>query len=293
MILITGCTGFVGFSLIQRFIREGKKVRGLVRHPDRVRDLGYANIEQVRGDILDRAALASAMEGIDQVIHLVGILFENQKAQFKQIHVTGTENVMEAAQKAGVKRYLHVSALGTRPNARSRYHQTKWQAEQCVRQSGLHYTIFRPSVIFGQRDDFTNQFARMARFSPVVPILGDGRAKMQPIWVEDVAHCLVHALDDPTTVGETFELGGPEQLTFREIMDAILRATGKARLKLRLPFPLLKFNATILERLLSHPPITTDQLLMAQENNVCANDLDWQRFDVTPRRFQDGIQDYL
>ena len=293
MILITGCTGFVGLALARRLAKAGKKVRGLARHPERLKNLEHTNIDWIRGDILDRVALTKAMQDVDQVVHLVGILFENRSATFEQIHTTGSQNVVDIAQQAGVKRYLHMSALGTGPEAKSRYHRSKWQAEEYVRSSKLNATIFRPSVIFGPRDKFTNQFAQIARYSPIMPILGNGQAKMQPIWIGDLVHCLAHALDDPTTINTTFELGGPEQLTFEEIIDAILKTTGKARIKLRLPFPLLKLNATILERFFAHPPITTDQLIMAQENNICANAVDWQRFGIVPRYFHEGIQDYL
>ncbi|MBF0126435.1 MAG: NAD(P)H-binding protein, partial [Magnetococcales bacterium] len=214
MILITGCTGQVGSALIRKLLREGKnpnEIRGLVRHPGTTRDPAFPReIELFKGDVADPRTVAAAMEGVRQVMHLVGILVESGLETFHRVHVEGTRHVVEAAKKAGVSSLIGVSALGTRPHAPSRYHQTKWQAEESIRRSGLPYTLFRPSVIFGPLDDFTNQLANMARFSPVVPILGRGTIRMQPVWVEDVVHCLARSLEDPSLRGETLEMGGPE-----------------------------------------------------------------------------------
>lgn len=292
-ILVTGCTGFVGSSLARQLVGAGHQVRGLVRHPGQAKDatLGQA-VELLPGSVLDPAALDRAMAGVEAVIHLVGILVETGQQTFQRVHVEGTRHVLEAAQRRGVRRYLHMSALGTRPHARSRYHQTKWAAEELVRASGLAWTIFRPSVIFGPRDNFVNQFARILQFSPIAPLLGDGSAKMQPVWVEDVAHCFTLALTNDACVDHVYDLVGPDQLPFRDIMRAILNATGKTRLTLPIPFALLRLEAAILERLLPTPPLTTDQLLMAEEDNVGDPEPMRRTFGVTPRAFADGLLDY-
>ncbi|ABK43495.1 NAD-dependent epimerase/dehydratase [Magnetococcus marinus MC-1] len=292
MILITGATGFVGQALIQQLVSEGHKIRALARHiPARHAPEG---VQYVAGDIQIPSSLQTAMEGVTCVIHLVGILAEQRHRSFEEIHHQGTLNVLQAAKQAGVKRFLHMSSLGTRANAVARYHQSKWQAECAVRESGLDYTIFRPSVIFGPGDNFVNQFARMIRFSPMVPILGDGQNRMQPIAVGDVARCFAIALTDRQTLGQTYELGGPQQLTFQEIMENILDALHKKRFKLRLPFALLKLEGKIFEVLLSNPPLTYDQMLMAQEHNVCAAGTSLPTpFTFTPLAFAEGIRRYL
>ena len=293
MLLITGCTGFVGSALVHRLSREGVEIRGLSRNPQHPKDPNLPAIHLFSGNILDTNALSRAMEGVDQVIHLVGILFEQPGQTFEKVHRQGTKNVVDAAKKAGVSRFLHMSSLGTRPDGRSRYHRSKWQAEEVVRKSGLNYTIYRPSVIFGPFDAFTNVFSKMVRYSPLAPLLGDGSMRMQPVWIEDLVAFLWHSLDDETAAGQVFELGGPEQLTFREIMGTIITVMGKRRILVPIPFSLLKMEATILERILSRPPVTTDQLIMARENNICTAPSPWPRYGLSPCAFKEGIHRFL
>ncbi|MBF0626042.1 MAG: complex I NDUFA9 subunit family protein [Magnetococcales bacterium] len=293
MILITGSSGFVGSCLVRRLTAAGLAVRGFARRPTKTREAGLPKIALAAGSVRDPASLDLAMEGVGRVIHLVGILTESGRDTFEAIHHQGTRNVVDAALRAGVERFIHVSALGTRPGAASRYHQTKWAAEEYVRHSGLDYTILRPSVIFGPHDAFTNLFARILRFSPVLPILGDGRALLQPIAVEDVAHCIQNALGNPDTIGRTYELGGPERIPFQELLEIIARTLGKTPRPLHLPMPLLRLEAAVLERLLPRPPLTTDQLIMAQEDNICDIDPMERTFGLVPRDFREGIREFL
>src|SRR5258706_6354744 len=189
-VFITGGTGFVGREIVRRLYAHGDSVRLLVRNPlsPTVRQLvpHYAH-ELKTGDVQDAETLRAAIEGCDAVIHLVGIIREVGTQTFENVHARGTQNVIAAAQRAGVKRFVYMSALGTRANAVSRYHQTKWAAEEIVRGSGLDWTIFRPSIIYGPGDNFVNLFANLSRFSPVVPLVGGGRSKFQPVSVENVA----------------------------------------------------------------------------------------------------------
>ncbi|MBF0182059.1 MAG: complex I NDUFA9 subunit family protein [Magnetococcales bacterium] len=297
MILVTGCTGQVGTSLIRRLLKEGippSSIRGLARNPSRTKDPNFPReIDLRQGDVADPSAVRAAMDGVHQVFHLVGILLESRQATFQKIHVEGTRNVVEAAKERKVSRLVMLSSLGTRPNARSRYHQTKWQAEEHVRRSGLAWTLFRPSVIFGPLDDFTNQFAKMVSLSPVVPVPGQGKIRLQPVWVEDVVQCLYQSLNDPTTHGQTLEMGGPEVLTLDEIIDRIQTKLGKTRYRMHIPFPLLTTQAWFLERLLPRPPLTVDQMILAQEDNVTRHPFPWQRFGIAPRALRDGIAEFL
>jgi NADH dehydrogenase len=191
-----------------------------------------------------------------------------------------------------------MSALGTRPNAASRYHQTKWAAEELVRRSGLDFTIFRPSLIYGPQDQFMNLFARIIRLSPVVPLMSNPRARFQPVAVEAVATAFVRSLGEPKSIGQTYDLCGPEALTLSEIVDRLLGVLKRRRLKLQVPLGLARGQAAILEfvfgRLLRKaPPLNRDQLLMLQEDNVGnpqpANDL----FGLNPALVREGIARYL
>lgn len=274
MVFVTGGTGFVGRSLVRRLLSRGERVRLLCRSerrhftPDEP-DKKEGKIEWIPGEIGSRESLLRGMEGADAVIHLVGILVEPGGQTFEKLHVEGTQNVVEAMRPSGVRRLLHMSALGSRPNAASRYHQTKWRAEEWVRASGLDATIFRPSLIFGREDRSMNLLAKIAAYSPVVPVVGPGKNRLQPVWVEDVSESFVQALRNPLAVGKSYSLCGPRPYTFNELIDLILRIKSLSREKVHLPVWALKGPAALAERLLPRPPLTRDQLTMLQEDNLC------------------------
>jgi NADH dehydrogenase len=275
-VFVSGATGFVGGEVVRRLREAGDSVRVLARKPDSEEVRGLVSqyrVEVQAGDVLNGGSLKGSLNGIDAVIHLVGIISEVGQSTFENIHVRGTENIVRAAQQAGVKRFVHMSALGTRSNAMSRYHRTKWAAEEFIRSSGLDFTIFRPSLIFGPHDQFVNLFANMSRFSPVLPVMGTGKPRYQPVLVQVVAEAFVRALEEPRTIGQTFDLCGPDTLTFPEILDAILATTNRKRLKMHIPLPLARLQAAVLEfifpRLLHKaPPLNSDQLVMLEEGNV-------------------------
>jgi NADH dehydrogenase len=237
------------------------------------------------------------MDGCAAVIHLTGIIRELGAATFENIHVLGTRNVAATARNAGIKRFLHISALGTRPNAASRYHQTKWAAEEIIRASGLDHSIFRPSVIYGRNDEFVNLFARISRFSPVVPVFG-GRTKLQPVPVADVGRCFANALTEPEAIGRTFDLCGKDVLSVGEIIDAILQATGRRRLKMSVPMFAARLQALAFEAIFpgvfgKAPPLTRDQLLMLGEDNVGDAGPANKLFKLNPVSFREGIAEFL
>lgn len=284
MILITGGTGFVGRHLIARLHQQGKQVRALARSPHDV-----PGAEPVQADITDTAAVGQAARGCQAVIHLVGILRERRGTSFRRVHVEGTRSVIEACREAEVPRLLHMSALGARPNARSRYHGTKWRAEELVRESGLETTIFRPSVIFGGGGSFLPQIRSLVRRAPIVPIPGGGMSLIQPIWVEDVVSCFVGALGRPETVGRTYELGGPETYGFEQLIDLVAESEGVELVKLHLPIPLLRPAVAVLSRVIPRFPLTSDQLTMLLEDNACDITEMRETFGVEPRSVRDHL----
>jgi NADH dehydrogenase len=252
----------------------------------------------VSGNVLQPDSLRGAADGCDAVIHLVGIISEVGEQTFENVHFRATQNVLAEAKRAGAIHWIQMSALGTRPKAVSRYHQTKWLAEEAVRASGLDWTILRPSLIYGPEDHFVNLFAQMIRWSPVLPVMGDGQSKLQPVSVEDVARCFVGAVSEPRSIGQTLDVCGPDRLTFNEVLDAILIALGKRRLKLHLPLPLARLQAALFETLFplvlrKAPPLNRDQLLMLQEDNVGDARPAVELFQLTPPRFSEDIRRYL
>jgi len=294
-VFVTGATGFVGRAVIHALRAHGYTVRCLVRRGSE-RDLrGLEAIERVEGDILVQRGLADGIAGCDAVIHLVGIIREHPgaAATFELVHAQGTRNVLEAAAVAGVRRYVHMSALGTRPEARSRYHQTKWAAEEAVRASGLAWTIFRPSIIYGRGDGLVTMLATMIRRLPIVPVLGGGRQQLQPVAVEQVAEGFARALAAPETVKHAYEVGGPECVTMLELLDRIGEALGRRRvLKAHVPLGLVRPMARLL-----HPlpffPVTPDQLLMLDEPNTCDPTPFFTAFGMTPIPLTAGLRAML
>lgn len=289
-ILVAGATGFVGGHLTGELLRRGHKLR-LLTHRRRPPAEG---IEQVEGDIIRLETFEEAARGCDAVVNLVGIIREvpSQGITFEKLHVQATANLLAAALKSGVRRYLQMSALGTRPDAVSDYHKTKWRAETLVRSSGLEWTIFRPSLIFGPQDAFVNMLAAQLRLAPVMPVIGSGSYRLQPIHAGDVARCFARALEMPATVGQCYALCGDDRMSYVELLDAIAAALGKARpFKPHLPLELMKRLIPLMQRIPQFP-ITMDQLQMLLEENIC--DGSWKQvFGFEPRGFREGIGDYL
>ncbi len=225
-VFLTGATGFVGKGVLERLIAEGHDAVCLTRPGSKDKlhhgQAGPGSVSLAAGDILDVESLKSAMAGCEAVIHLVGIIREQpgKGITFPKIHVEGTKNVVEAAKQAGVKRFVHMSALGSRANATSAYHRTKYEAEQFVIASGIPYVIFQPSVIFGPGDEFVNMLADLVRM-PVTPVIGDGSYPLQPVARKTVADVFVQALSLPAATNQIYETGGPDPISYGEILDAI------------------------------------------------------------------------
>jgi uncharacterized protein YbjT (DUF2867 family) len=304
-VLVTGGTGFVGQEVVRELHCASHRIHFLSRRRSYV--FAYAIEEEFGGlvyydDILDPRHLESdlkeAKADIDTIIHLVGIISESDGQTYERVHTTGTENLLRIAQKLGVKRFVHMSALGTRAGAMARYHRSKWAAEELVRGSGLEWTIFRPSIIFGPGDGFVNLFAKIIRRSPVVPIMGDGHSKFQPVAVENVATAFVQSLAEPRALRQTFDLCGNETLSLNEIIDTILAVLQRKRLKVHVPLAIARVQAALLEFLFGKllrrpPPLNRDQLIMLQEDNVGNGQAADELFGLKPVKFREAIAAYL
>lgn len=294
-IFLTGGTGFVGNEVLRQLVAAGHSVRCLIRTGSEVKLAVREGIEVRYGDVTEPESLEGTLQDCDAVIHLVGIIreFPGQGVTFRRMHTEATRNVVEAAGAQGVKRYLQMSANGTRQNAECSYHKTKWQAEEAVRDSALDWTIFRPSLIFGEGDAFVNMLADMMRKLPFMPVIGDGRYRMSPVAVEDVAASFVKALKMPETIGKTFHCCGPQSYSYDELLDWIGSALGKRHVaKLHHPVFLMKTAAALFESLPAFP-ITSSQMTMLLEGNVC-DPQEWaEAFGITPVHFPEGIQRYV
>jgi NADH dehydrogenase len=294
-VFVTGASGFVGKEVMQQLVAAGHVVRALVRAGSADKLAVLENVEVHPGDVTDTASLSGALAGCDAAIHLVGIIreFPGRGITFKKLHVEATGNMLAAAAEQGVSRFLHMSSNGTRVNGTTGYHRTKWQAEELVRGSNLKWTIFRPSLIFGPGSEFVRMLADLIRKLPVVPVLGDGKYRMQPVAVEQVAESFVKALDKRETIGATYQLGGGESYSYDEILDLTAGAMGKEQVtKIHQPLFMIKPMVRLLQGF-EQFPITEDQLQMLIEGNVC-DPGEWARtFGLKPLSYASGIAGYF
>lgn len=315
-VLVTGASGFVGRYVVRELIARGYGAVCLARDTEKMRrvvpDVAAAQLTVVKGDLNDAESLRRAAQQAQAVIHLVGIIFDLPlKGQtFQRVHVEGTRRVMDAAKQAGMRRFAYVSAIGARPDGPSEYHRTKHQAEEIVRNSGLEWTIFRPSIIHGPDGEFMQlmktfvsfrpvwQFGVVPQQVPVIPYFGRGANKLQPVSVRDVAHCCVASLDMQGAAGRTFEMGGPEALTWKQLYT-VCRETipGAVRFKpmVSLPVPL----ANIIARTIMRTPLlplalrfNTGQVAMSQEDSVCDTQPVEEAFGMKLRDFRFELKQY-
>ncbi len=289
-VLVTGSTGFLGRRAVQKLIEHNYQVRCLVRTPGHERIFEQGSVDIYYGDVGNPDALASACQGVDQVIHLVAVIRENGKATYETVNHFGAERVAEAARSAGkVSQFIHVSAVGAVNDPDLPYLRSKWQGEQAVINSGLTYTIIRPSLIFGPGDEFVNSLAAVVRLFPVVPIIAGGRNRLQPIWVDDLAQCIALSLSRHDLHGHTLELGGPDQLSYNQIVDIISRTMSRRRLKMHVPIWAMRVNVALMEFFMSRPPINAEMLKMLRVRNVAELGMVEQAFGFRPRPMEGNI----
>jgi uncharacterized protein YbjT (DUF2867 family) len=270
-ILVAGGTGFVGTAVIHALRVRGLEVRALARHPVRAASLEALGVELVRGDLTDADSLVPAVEGCTHVVNLVAII-RGAPADFERVMTRGTQSLIDAARHAGIERFVQMSALGTTEASSTLvpYYGAKWAIERAVEASGLEYVLVRPSFVFG-RGGALPTFIRQVRFSPVVTVIGPGSQRIQPVWLEDVARFFATIVDDERAAGRTWELGGPDVVTWNELYLAIAAALGKKRRLLHVPFALARTGAWLTEWL-PGAPLTADQVAMIEAgDNVCAN----------------------
>lgn len=294
IVTIFGGSGFIGRHLVQRLAQRGWGVRVAVRDPEAAQFLkplgGTAQIVPRKANVTVPAEVEAAVAGASAVINLVGILYERGQRTFQRIHVDAAATVAKAAKTAGVERLVQMSAIGADPDSPAAYGRTKAAGEQAVRDAFPAATVLRPSVVFGPEDDFFNRFAVLARFLPALPVFD---VSFQPVYVGDVADAVDAVLENPGTVGKTYELGGPRVIPFRELMQIVLRETNRRRWLLPLPLAVAELEALFLE-LLPVPPLTRDQVkLLSRDNVVDKNALTLKDLRIEPTALEAIVPTYL
>ena len=276
MILVTGGTGFVGPHVVRALRERDQPVRALVRDPGgrSATTLAAWGAELVQGDMTDPESLRRAAGGSEIVVHLVAIR-QGSEDQFRRVMEEGTRELVVVAKEAGVRRFVLMSALGTSEETKDLvpYYHAKWEMEQAVIGSGLEHVIFRPSFVFAKDGGILPTFRRLARLSPVTPIIGSGKQRIQPIWIDDVAAYFSQSVDKAEAANRTFELGGPDAVSWNEFWARLKRTLGQRRPSVHVPMVLMRANALVTERLPGNIPLTRDLLTMLEHgDNVVSND---------------------
>lgn len=293
-VLVTGATGFVGRYVVRELLTRGHDVRCLVRPGSEGKLEPWEGVGVCAGDVLHPEEVARAAQGCEAAVHLVGIIreFPGRGVTFEKVHVQATENVVHAARDAGARRFLQMSALGARPEPADPYHVTNFRADELVQKSGIPYTIFRPSVIYGPEDQSLNLFARQIKTFRIVPVVGDGLYQMQPVPVTTVAQAFALSLELPHTENRVYEVGGPEPLTFNEIIDTLAQVLGRRVLKAHIMPWSLRLLAGMFGRF-PWFPLTTGQIRMLLEGNTCDASAFYQDFGLESVSFKEGLERYL
>lgn len=292
-IAIAGGTGFIGKVIIKKLVKAGHHVVALIRPGSLLKIASFSGTESRYIYYDTPSQITKALDGCEAVINLVGIIKETKETSFDFAHHLIPMSLTKAVQRAGIKRFLHMSALGTAGNLDTEYMETKRLGENAVKSSGLDYTIFRPSVVFGPEDKFVNFIAKVLRLSPIFPVIGDGKYRLQPISVDDVAEGFVRSIDKPQTIGKTYDAAGLDRYTFDDMLDIIGLTLGMKKVrKLHQPVGVVKFKARLYGRFLPIP-ITVDMIKMLLAENI-SNDFSFlSDLDITPINFAEGIKKYL
>jgi uncharacterized protein YbjT (DUF2867 family) len=282
VILVTGGGGFVGGHVVHELRGRSLPVRCLVRDAPKAARLEAWGCELVEGDITDPAAVRRAVSGVSTVVHLAAIR-QGKEEQFRRVMVDGTRDLLAAAKEADVQRFVHMSALGTSEETKDLvpYYGAKWETERMVGSAGIPFVIFRPSFVFGPDGGILPTFLKLAKLTPVTPIVGSGRQRIQPIWADDVAAYFAEAVERDDVTGRTFEVGGPDAVSWNEFWERLKRARGMRRPSIHVPVGLMKVNALLTERLPGDIPLTRDLLKMLEHgDNVVSNDDAVRTFEV-------------
>ena len=294
---VLGGSGFIGRYIVQRLAARGDVIPVGCRRAEEAKFLkplgDVGQIATLNLTIGDEQILPAFLAGNDALVNCVGILRESGSQTFDRVHHTGPARLARLAREAGIERFVHISAIGADPRSSSAYARTKAAGEAAVRDAFPTVTILRPSVVFGAEDQFFNRFAAMATISPVLPLIGGGHTRFQPVYVGDVADAVVKCLDDPTTAGRTYELGGPKVYTFRELIELVLGEIRRKRLLVDLPFGLAAIQARLMS-ILPNPPLTPDQVeLLKRDNVVSSGALTLAALGIAPTAVEGVLPSYL
>lgn len=301
-VTVFGASGFVGRHTVQALANAGWRVRAVCRHPNLANYLLPAGtpgqVHLFRGNVLDEKSVAEAVAGAEAVVNIVGVLFGHGAQSFGAMHVDAIRHIAEACAAAGTARLVHISAIGADPMAEARYAQTKGEGERLAKEAFPDITILRPSVIFGPEDEFFNAFAAMAERAPALPLIGGGKTRFQPVYVADVARAVATVLEREACMGETYELGGPDIYSFKELMQYLLTVIRRERLLIPVPFIAAKILGFFLQFpalfLPVKPLLTVDQVRLLKHHNIVSEGVPGLKaLGIIPTPIEEVVPGYL
>lgn len=296
LITVFGGTGFLGRHTVRALAHAGFRIRVAVRHPNEgffLRPMGHVGqIDIVKCNVRNSEQVRAAVQGAVAVVNLTGILYQRGEQSFEAVHVDAAEAIAKAARATGATSLIQISAIGAGRDAKSRYAASKGEGEVRVRVAFADAVILRPSIVFGPEDDFFNRFAALARILPFLPLIGGGFTKFQPVFVGDVAAAIVRAIADPSARGRTFELGGPNVYTFKELMRFVLRQTCRRRLLIPVPSFIASIQALFLQ-FLPKPLLTPDQVILLESDNIVTAPDTLASLGIEPTSIEAEVPAYL
>lgn len=291
-VVVTGAAGFLGRRVVREIAAMGRPVRAIVRRPEQRAIVDLANVHVFEADVTDSNALAAAMSGASQVVHCAAILRERGSATYEAVNVQGTQKVFQAAVDAGIQRGVLVSVVGADQTSSARYFNSRGKSEAAALTSGINLSIARLSALFGEGDEFANALAALVKLGPLVPVIGSGKTRFQPLSADDAAYAIARLAHSPGHDGEILELGGPDVMDYRQILDLIAATMGRRTIKVGLPLLIMRPVVRIMELLTPNPPATSEQLKMLDTDNVPAGPSFTDLFDRPPRPMRGNI-DYV
>ena len=294
---VFGGSGFVGRYVVRELARSGAQVRVAVRNPESalfLKPMGdVGQIAPIQANVRDDVSVADAVRGADTVINLVGVLYEQRRQRFDAIHVQGAGRIARAAAAAGVRRLVHLSAIGADQRSDAHYARSKAAGEVAVQEAFESAIIIRPSIVFGVEDDFYNRFAWLARLSPALPLIGGGKSRFQPVYVADVAAGVMAVLVRAHSAGTVYEFGGPGVYSFKEILAYILAQTGRRRLLVPIPSAIALIQAFFLELSPFPPLLTRDQVRLLGTDNIASGAPGLPDLGITPTAVESVVPSYM
>ena len=296
LVTVFGGTGFLGRHAVRALAKAGHRIRVAVRYPNKgifLPPMGHVGqIALVKCDVRETDQVESTAAGAEAIINLTGLLYQRGEQSFEAIHITAAETIAKAAKTSGAAALVHVSAIGADKDAESSYAASKGEGEARVRAAFPEATILRPSIVFGPEDDFFNRFAALARVLPALPLIGGGHTRFQPVFVGDVAAAILRCAEDPSLGGKIYELGGPATYSFKELLELILRETGRKRLLVPVPFALATLQAIFLQ-FAPKPLLTPDQVTLLKSDNIVTGANGLTALGIAPTSVEAEVPAYL